>query len=34
MIPDTDGWKKWKYYAVVQADGDNLGKAVKKSGMI
>ena len=30
MIPDTDGWKKWKYYAVVQADGDNLGKAVKK----
>lgn len=30
MIPDTDGWKKWKYYAVVQADGDNLGKVVKK----
>lgn len=30
--PDTEGWKKWKYYAVVQADGDNLGKANRMLG--
>ena len=31
-IPDTGGWKKWKYYAVVQADGDNLGEAGRMIG--
>ena len=31
-MPDTNGWKKWKYYAVVQADGDNLGKANRMLG--
>lgn len=28
-FPDTDGWKKWKYYAVIQADGDHLGNVSK-----
>jgi len=25
-VPDSGKWKKWKYYAIVQADGDRLGK--------
>lgn len=28
-IPKTNGLKKWKYYAIVQADGDNLGSVSK-----